>query len=400
VTRTATDRLELSSSGDRVAGPSAARPPIRFDRNELSGSFGDLGTDLPLLVGMVVASGLDATSVLVVFGALQILTGVVYRMPMPVQPLKAVAAIVITQQVAPGVLHGGGLAIGVLMLALSVTGGLEWLARVVPRVVVRGLQLGLALQLGMLAVGTYIPSAGASGLALAGVSLAIIFVLLGNRRVPPAPIVVAVGVAWALAFSVDVRAVAAGAGIALPIPRVPSAADVWTGLFLLAIPQVPLSLGNSILATRQVAHDLLPERPPLRVRSLGLTYAAMNLASPFLGGVPTCHGSGGMTGHFALGGRTGGSVVIYGVMLLTMGLFFGGSFAAIAQVFPRPMLGVLLLVEAAALGMLSRDLVGRNREMILAGALAATAALLPYGYVIALVLGVAVHALMSRSTPQ
>ncbi|NBS60281.1 MAG: transporter, partial [Betaproteobacteria bacterium] len=111
---------------------------LRFDRNEVSGAFGDLGTSLPLMVGMIAAAGLDATSVLVAFGALQVLTGLVYRLPMPVQPLKAVAAIVIAQKVAGGVVFGGGVSIGLLMLVLTLTGALDWLARIVPRVVVRG----------------------------------------------------------------------------------------------------------------------------------------------------------------------------------------------------------------------------------------------------------------------
>ena len=108
--------------------PSAAETP-RFDRNEFSGALGDLGTSLPLIVGMIAAAHLDATSVLVVFGILQIATGFVYRMPMPVQPLKAVAAIVIAQRLGADVVYGGGMAIGLLMLLLAVTGALDWLAR-------------------------------------------------------------------------------------------------------------------------------------------------------------------------------------------------------------------------------------------------------------------------------
>jgi hypothetical protein len=69
-------------------------PRVRFDRNELSGAFGDLGTDFPLVVGMVLAAGLDVTSVLVMFGLMQVLTGLAYGLPMPVQPLKAMAVIV------------------------------------------------------------------------------------------------------------------------------------------------------------------------------------------------------------------------------------------------------------------------------------------------------------------
>src|SRR5437879_8629570 len=76
----------------------STRPAIRFDRNELSGAFGDMGTDVPLIIGVALASHLDGASVLIMFGAMQILTGLAYRMPMPVQPLQAMAAIVIAQQ--------------------------------------------------------------------------------------------------------------------------------------------------------------------------------------------------------------------------------------------------------------------------------------------------------------
>ena len=363
--------LPRTALADQAPRRAHGQRGLEFGRNELSGAFGDIGTDLPLLVGMVVAAGLDATSVLVVFGLMQVATALAYRMPMPVQPLKAVAAIVITQGVAPATIHGGGLAIGVLMLVLAATGALDWLARVVPLAVVRGLQFGLGLQLSLLALRDMIPSGGAAGYVLAAVAFGIVVLLLGNRRFPPALFVIALGVAWAIASSsVDM-------------------ADVAAGFVLLALPQIPLSLGNSVLATRQLAADLFPGRPAPTVRRIGLTYAAMNLVSPFLGGVPTCHGSGGMAGHYAMGGRTGGSVVLYGVFWLVLGCFFGGAFATLAGVFPRPVLGVLLVVEGLTLLALARDLAPRHAELGLALLVGLLAATLPWGYLVALVVGVA-----------
>ena len=398
----------MSSSAARAAVPPPEPPDspgaatadggLRFDRNELSGAFGDLGTDLPLLVGMVLAAGLDAPSVLVMFGAMQVATGLAYRMPMPVQPLKAVAALVITQKVPATTLYGGGLAIGVTMLVLAATGMLGWLARVVPRAVVRGLQFGLGLQLSLLALRDMVPSGGVAGYALAAAAFAIVLMLLGNRRWPPAPLVVALGVAWALWFAVRPVELVAGIGFTLPAPRTVGWADVTAGFVALALPQVPLSLGNSVLATRQLAADLFPDRPPLAVRHIGLTYAAMNLVAPWFGGVPTCHGSGGMAGHWAMGGRTGGSVVLYGIFWLVLGLFFGGAFTTIVQVFPRPVLGVLLVVEGLTLLLLARDLAAPELGLaVLVGLVAAT---LPNGYLVAMVLGVALHPLVRRGRLQ
>lgn len=373
------------------------RPPISFDRNELSGAFGDIGTDLPLLVGMVLASGLDVASVLVTFGAMQVATGWFYRMPMPVQPLKAVAVIVIATHPPAGVIHGGGLAIGLLMLLLASTGLLAWLARTVPHAVVRGLQFGLGLQLALLALRSYIPALGAAGALLAGISALVMLALIGNRRWPPAPFVVAIGIAYALTFAISPGEIASGFGFALPAWRPVSPAEMWSGFLLLAIPQVPLSLGNSVLATRQLAEDLFPDRAPLTVRRIGTTYAVMNIAAPFVGGVPTCHGSGGLAGHYALGGRTGGSVILYGAMFVVLGVWFSGSFAEVAQVFPLPVLGVLLVVEGLALMVLLRDLPGRAPDGVpLAVLVGLAAVLLPYGYLIGMVGGTIGAALLRR----
>ena len=332
-----------------------SRDWIRFDRNELAGAFGDIGTDLPLIVGMILAAGLDSASVLIMFGAMQIFTGLRYGIPMPVQPLKAMAALVIAQKLSGGVLFGGGLVVGIIMLVLTVTGLIEWLARVVPKTVVRGIQFGLGLQLALLALKDYVQADGAAGYALAAVGFVIIIALMGNRRFPAALFVIALGIIYAFVFKIDLRTVSQGAGFRLPHLHSLTQQDLLTGLVVLAIPQLPLSLGNSILATRQVAEDFFPERP-LTIRAISFTYSLMNLVNPWFGGVPTCHGSGGMAGHYTFGARTGGSVVIYGCLYLTLGLFFSGCFAHVIQIFPKPILGVLLAFEGLAMLLLVRDI--------------------------------------------
>lgn len=361
-------------------------PALRFDRHELAGAFGDLGTDLPLIVGMVAAAGLDAASVLLMFGAMQILTGVVYRMPMPVQPLKAVAVLVITQKLAPNVILGAGLAIGVVMLVLALTGLLQWLARVVPKCVVRGIQFGLGVQLVTLALKDYVRADGGWGYALAGAAFALALMLAGNRRLPAALAVIGLGLVYALVFHADKLSGGAAFGYRLPQPHVPSWVDVWTGFLVLALPQIPLSIGNSILATKQVASDFFPDRP-LTVRRIGLTYSIMNLLIPFLSGIPVCHGSGGMAGHYAFGGRTGGSVVIYGSCFALAGLFLSGSFERFSHLFPLPVLGVLLVFEGWTLLALLRDTAPEKGEFMIAVLVGLMAFALPYGYVAGLVTG-------------
>jgi len=369
--------------------------PLRFDRNELAGSFGDVGTDLPLIFGMILAAHLDAASVLVVFGAFQILTGLVYRLPMPMQPLKAMAVLVIAGGVSGEVLRGGGLAIGATMLLLSLTGGLDWLARRIPRSVVRGIQLGLGLNLAALALGRYVPAQGAAGFALAAAGFVLLMLLWGNRRVPAGLVVIGLGLAYAFAFRIDLSALAGGVGLSLPVVGRPSLDAIWTGFLVLALPQLPLSLSNSVIATEQTIRDLFPDRQ-VGVRQIGLTYSIVNLAAPFLGGIPACHGSGGLAGHYALGARTGGSVVLYGSMLAGIGLLLSGGMSQVVEAFPLPILGVVLLAEALTLMRLVRDVAGDGREFAIALLVATAAFTLPHGYLVGLAVGLAVDRLPLR----
>jgi hypothetical protein len=364
----------------------ADAPRLRFDRNELGGAFGDIGTSLPLLLAMIAAAELDAGSVFLLFGLAQAGSGIVYGLPMPMQPLKAMAVIVIAERLTENVLFGGGLAIGAAMLLLAVTGLLQWLVRVIPRCVVRGIQLGLALALGQLALRNYVPAMGAFGYLLAGLSFVALVLLYGNRRVPAALPVMGLGLVVAIASGFDNQAVAAGMGVHLPEPRLPAWADVMTGLVVLALPQLPLSLSNSVIATHRTLQDLFPWRA-VSVRKIGLSYAFANLLLPFFGGVPVCHGSGGLAGQHAFGARTGGAAVIYGAIFVCVGLFFGGAAAEVVRLFPLPVLGVVLLFEAVALGSLVSDVSGSRRELMIALVVALSALALPQGYVVGLLVG-------------
>ncbi len=373
---------------DDASPPYAGRPPLGFGRHEWSGAFGDMGTDLPLLVGMIVAAKLDAATVFLVYGVLQIGTGVLYRMPMPVQPLKAVAALVIAGGISREVLAAGGLTIGVLMLLLALTGGLAWLQDAVPRVVVRGIQIGLGLQLGRLALEKFVPQDGVGGFALAAVALTIVLAVRSRPTLPAGLLVLPLGFAWAawrwgtgptLGFAPPT----AGPSFA----AITTSATLLDGFLVLAMPQIALSLGNSVLATRQLAMDLFPGRAAIPLRRIGVTYAAMNLVSAPLGGIPVCHGSGGMAGHYAFGARSGGSVVIYGGFWLLAALLASADARALLALFPGPILGVLLVVEAVTLLALVREVSGDAKSLSLALLLGLIAPSVPYGYAVALVGG-------------
>lgn len=364
---------------------------IKFNRAELGGAFGDIGTDFPLIVAMILAAGLHTPSVLIVFGLMQIFTGLVYRMPMPVQPLKAMATIVISQKIAGTILLGAGLAIGVVMLILSLTGLLDKLARWVPKAVVRGIQFGLGLSLCLLAFKEYIPANGLSGFIIAAIAFVLIIILIDNRQYPASLIVILLGIVYAVLTKLNLHDLAQSVGFTVPQVYAPSIDDITKGFLLLALPQIPLSLGNSILATKQVAQDLFPERTDLTIRKIGITYSIMNLAAPWVSGIPCCHGAGGMMGHYTFGGRTGGSVILYGMLFIVLGVFLGDSVHQLIEVFPLPILGIILLFEGAALLLLIRDLSQDKKGLVVALLTGLLAFGLPYGFLVGIIAGLLLH---------
>jgi MFS superfamily sulfate permease-like transporter len=361
---------------------------IAFGRQEWNGAFGDLGTDLPLLAGMILTAKLDAASVLILFGVMQILTGLFYRIPMPVQPLKAMATLVISQHLSGNLLFGGGIAIGLTMGILAVSGVLDLLAKWIALPVVRGLQLGLAIQLGLLALKDYAARDGLSGYALALVAFLLIL-LLQRRAYPAALFVLGLGMLYAIFVSPDSARLTLDAllpSLSLPKLYAPTLEDITQGFILLALPQLALSIGNSILATQRAVQDLFPSTA-LSVRRIGLSYAAMNLFAPLFSGVPVCHGVGGLAGHYAFGARTGGSVIIYGGFYVLFGLLFSGSFDALLHAFPMPLLGVMLFFEAVALSRVALTPVQSERDFGICALTALIVLGLPYGFLAGLLLG-------------
>lgn len=363
---------------------------IKFDRNEWSGAFGDIGTDFPLIVGMILAAGLDSASVLVTFGVMQIFTGSFYKMPMPIQPLKAMATIVITQKISPNILYGGGLAIGISMLLLNITKLIDWISRVVPKAVIRGIQLGLGIKLGLLALQDYVIADGVAGYYLAAAAFLLAIFLIGNRKYPPAIFIIMLGMFYAFIFKVDAHSFINAVGIHLPQIHTPTWADILTGFLILTIPQIPLSIGNSILATNQIANDWYPKHT-VTIRKISYTYSLINLINPFFSGIPTCHGSGGIVGHHTFGGRTGGSVIIYGCLYIFLGLFLSQGFDTLVHIFPLPILGILLLFESLGLMLLVQDVTDSKSSFMIALLVGLISGGIQYGFVIGLFVGTLIY---------
>lgn len=365
---------------------------IKFNRGELSGAFGDIGSDLPLIMGLILVCGLNAFSVLAVFGVMLIISGIYYGLPMPLQPLKALAAIGIATKADPGLIYGAGIAIGIVMLFFTLSGILDRIVRMVPEAVVRGIQFGLGMKLILLAGVSYVPSGGTAGYVLAASGLIITIFIFDRLNFTPALFLLLLGILYAVIFSGFDISMLKYEGIELPVSGLPASADILTGFLVLGLPQIPLSISNSIVATKKIADDYFPEKK-ICVKKIGMSYSVLNIISPFVGGIPVCHGSGGVAGHFAFGARTGGSIIIYGLFFIMLALVLGGNPEVLKLIFPVSILGVILLVEGYTLIQFIK-LVNIKDQFYLAVITGFISVFVKYGFAVAIVSGTVLYYLL------
>lgn len=342
--------------GDQNDHTPSNRPPLRFDRNEAGGALGDLGTYIPLLVGMVNRCGLQLTPTLVIGGLMNIVTGFLFRIPMPVQPMKAIATVAIAEGLTETQILAAGILTSVALLVLAVSGLIDWLNRVIPRAVVRGLQLALGLKLlsgGVAMIGGTQRLIGWDSIGLGVLCTVLVLAFYFSKRVPGALVVLLVGLVALLVAQPDLLA-RTRLGSAWLIPDLTALGDWRVGLWRGALPQLPLTILNSVIAVCALSLDLFP-RHPAGPRRVALSVSLMNLIGCPFGAMPACHGAGGLAAQHRFGARTGGSIVMLGGAKIILGLALGGSLLLWLQEFPKSVLGVLLMFSGLELAMVCRD---------------------------------------------
>ncbi len=333
----------------------------KFDRMEWAGAFGDLGTLIPFVVGYITVMKMDPLGVLFMFGILMIIGGSYYKTPLPIQPMKAIGGAAITSAGAltPSMVLGAGIFTGFFWLIMGLTGMLNYISKIATKPVIRGIVLGL----GLLFVKDGIQKMQ-SDFAIAVFALLLTFLLLKGNKIPAMFVLLVLGVTVALFRDPSLLSQLAQIKIGFRMPELAIASITWQdfvkGTLILGIPQIPLTLGNAVIAITAENNRLFPDRP-VTEKKIAVSQGIMNLISPIFGGTPMCHGAGGMAGHVRFGARTGGSLVILGSLLLILALFFSNSVALIFKIFPECILGVILFFAGLELAVSARD-VGREKE--------------------------------------
>lgn len=321
---------------------------------DLTGALGDLGTVLPLAAGLILVAGIDAGAFFVTFGIASLATGLVFRLPLPIQPQKAIAAAAIGQPWSPAWVYGAGLGSGLVWVVLAGTPALRWLGRAVPPFIAQGVQLALAATLGLEAVRLLADDLPLGALAI------LLFALSMRLRLTALALTFVVAVAL---LPAEARTIAWAPG--LPALTLPSLSAVGTGMLQGGLAQLPLTLANAIFATVALTAVYFPQRPVTAVQ-LGFSTGAMNVGAAVLGGVPLCHGAGGLAAQHLYGARTVWKNVFEAAAALTIGLFFAPSIRPALEAFPMPLLGGLLLLVAVELLGAARGLHGWRSWIALA----------------------------------
>ncbi|MCF8045274.1 MAG: putative sulfate/molybdate transporter [Desulfarculaceae bacterium] len=356
---------------------------FRFDRMELAGALGDLGTLLPIAIAMILINGISPLGVFFSIGLFYIVSGIYFGVTVPVQPMKVIGAYSIATAMTPDQILASSFLMGIFLLIIGVTGAIDLIRKATPQPVIRGVQLstGALLISGGIKfiIGTSkfqalqhaaepylsVQSVGPVSVTLViGVAAGIVTLfLLDSRKFPAGLIVVAGGVAAGLLLGARIGPDTAF-GVHLPaiLPfGFPANADFSFALFALVLPQLPMTIGNAVLAYTDLSGQYFDKRSEkVTNRRACISMALANLASFCVGGMPLCHGAGGLAAHYRFGARTAGSNLIIGTVFAVLALVLGEGIMNVIQLLPMSILGVLLVFAGSQLTLTIMDLESRK----------------------------------------
>ena len=359
-------------------------PPYRFNRLELAGSLGDLGTLLPLAIGMIMINGLNAYGLFLSVGLMYIFTGVYYGVTVPVQPMKVIGAYAIATAMTASQIMASALLIGVFLLVIGGTGAITLIGRYIPKPVVRGVQLstgtllmaqGVKFMLGtskfqvVRSVAEPYLTVQALGPIPIGIIIGLIggiltLLLLDNKKLPAGLIVVLGGLVLGTVLGTHQGFDKLRIGVYMPefLPfGIPAGIDFSFALLVLVLPQIPMTIGNAVIAYVDLSEEYFGEASKKATyRASCISMGLANFLSFLIGGMPLCHGAGGLAAHYRFGARTAGSNLMIGLVFVLLAVLLGRHALSVVYLMPMAVLGVLLLFAGSQLALTIIDMKERK----------------------------------------
>lgn len=363
-------------------------PKYRFSPLEFSGSLGDLGTLLPLALGLILVNGLSPSGVFLSVGLFFIFSGLYFGVTVPIQPMKVISAYAIATAMTASQITASGYLIGLVLLVIGATGAITIIGRYIPKAVVRGVQLstgtllmveGIKFMLGTTrlqvlrqAAEPYLRITGVGpvpiGIIIGIVGGVLTLLLLENKKFPAGLVVVLGGISLGVIHGT-------GEGLdrmelALHLPQFlpfgwPSRADATFALFALVLPQIPMTLGNAVIAYADLSRDYFGDNSKrVTYKSACISMALANFLAATIGGMPLCHGAGGLAAHYRFGARSAGSNLMIGGIFVVLALALGDGSLAVIYLLPLSVLGILLLFAGSQLALTIMDLEKRKEFFV------------------------------------
>lgn len=355
-------------------------PELKFNRMEFAGSLADLGSLLPIAMAMVLINGIDPIGLFMSVALFYIFSGYFFAVPVPVQPMKIIAAYAIATEMSTQQIMASSLLIAIILTLIAATGTIGFLRRNTPNAVVCGVQVttgvlliftGMAYisgessiqQLHQLAE-PYLQVQKIAdipvGYIIASVAILLTALLLNNKHLPAAIVVIFGGAACGLLLGAKWEIEWQQLGIHLPewLPYgLPTQIDYSFALLALVVPQIPMTMGNAVLAFSELSKQYFSQKAK-KVTNKNSCYsmAAANLFSFLFGGIPLCHGAGGLAAHYRFGARTAGSNLIIGILLAVVTIFLGEQIINLFRLLPFAILGVLLVMAGLQLTLSIKNL--------------------------------------------
>ncbi|MBF0258646.1 MAG: putative sulfate/molybdate transporter [Desulfamplus sp.] len=360
----------------------------RFNRMEFAGSLGDLGTILPLAIGMILINGLNPLGLFLGVGLYYIFSGLYFKVTTPVEPMKVIGAYAIATGITASRIQASGLWICIFLLIIGGTGLITLIGRYIPKPVIRGVQLstgvmlvsqGVKLMLGESKFQAFhnaaepylqVQQIGPVPIGIViGITLGVLtLLLLENKRLPAAIVVVGTGILTGIFWGTGEGLNQIQFGFYLPkiLPfGIPSLNDFTFALLVMALPQIPMTIGNAVVANADLSIQYFPDDGHrVTYKALCISMALASLMSFFLGGMPMCHGAGGLASRYRFGARTGGSNLIIGSIFVILAIFLGEHLMGVIYLLPMSALGVLLIFAGAQLTLTLLDMKTRKEMFV------------------------------------
>jgi SulP family sulfate permease len=359
-------------------------PRYRFDRMEIAGSLGDMGTLLPIAIGMILINGLSPTGMFFSIGIFYILSGIYYGITVPVQPMKVIGAYAIATAMTSSQVLASSALMGLFLLIIGGTDAITLIGKYTPKPVVRGVQISTGTLLMAQGVKFMIGSSKFQmvrqmaepyliiqhigpipvGIVIGIVGGVLTLLLLENRKFPAGLVVILSGIFLGLVLGTHEGFDKLNIGIYFPewLPfGLPAGADFTFAFFALVLPQLPMTIGNAVIADADLSYEYFGnDSKKVTYRALTLSMALANLLSFVVGGMPLCHGAGGLAAHYRFGARTAGSNLMVGILFLALAFFLGIHALSVVYLLPMAILGVLLIFAGGQLALTVIDMKTRK----------------------------------------